>query len=142
MLSHAALVNVLKTRYDHYSSPVMAKEILAGAGLQPQDDYGKADIEKLIESVKGLGDARNTNLVARLEEVLGGGPKPAAEPVPVPADEAPIDAPAAAPIDAPAAADSGEATAEPSAESADEKAEDGGDDKADDKAEKKGKKKK
>lgn len=79
MLSHAAFVNVLKTRYDHYSSPIMAKEILAGAGLEPKDSYEKADIERLVEVVKGLGDARNGLLVSRLEELAaaGGGGKAA-----------------------------------------------------------------
>jgi len=130
MLSHAALVNVLKTRYDHYASQVMAKEILAGAGLEPRDDYGKAEIEKLVETVKGLGDARNGNLIARLESyVSGGAPAPAAEAVPeaapAPADEAP-------------AAEPEQAAAEP----AEEKADDGGEEKGEDKAEKKGKKKK
>lgn len=125
MLSHAAFVNVLKSRYDHYSSPIMAKELLAGAGLEPKESYEKSEIERLVEAVKGLGDGRNGILVARLEELLGGGGKAEQK------AEPPMDARAEV---AP------EQQGEPQGE---DKAEDKGDDKAEDKGEdKKSKKKK
>ena len=100
MASRSAILAILETRFDHYSSKVVFAEVLEFAGLESQAKYEPSEMKKFVTALVRVGH-RVENVIDRINALDA--PKsaktskstaPAEEPVPS-ADPVAADKPAA-----------------------------------------------
>ncbi len=85
-VTHDRLVEILRTRYDHYSARAVLGEALEQAKIQQKPSYPAADVERIAETVAARKD-RTEQVAAYLRAELkqappAPAPKPAAPPPP------------------------------------------------------------
>jgi hypothetical protein len=119
-LSHKDVVSAFEKRYDHQSARNVLNQALSLGGLAAKDSYSDAELARIGEGLKALGE----RMVDTIFESLAGGPAGGG---------------AAAPKEAPKEEAKAEAKDEAKAKAKDEKAEEKADDKAE--GDKKGEKK-
>ena len=99
MASRSEILNILETRYDHYSARIVFKDVLENAKLESKAKYEPSEVTKIANALIRTG-ARVERVVDRIRSLDAG---KSAKAAPKPKDDAPA-AQAEAPAEAPAEA--------------------------------------
>jgi len=93
MASRSEILNILETRYDHYSAKTIFSDVLEAAKLESKSKYEPAEVTKIANTLIRVG-IRVERAVDRIRALGSGKPPkaaPAAKAEPAPAEPAPAE---------------------------------------------------